>query len=71
MNHIHDIAIAHLRIPNDVRVSIASKLQNGVPVDTILDQVLSHTLGREHLINIQTQFNIDGIQMIPRVCMHG
>lgn len=52
-------------------MSIASKLQNGVNVDSVLDKVresVGDTLGREHLINnkdihnIEKQFNVDGIK---------
>ena len=70
-NHNHEIAIAHLHIPQDTRVSIAAELQNGVNIDKVLDHVrenVSDTLGRQHLIskqdirNIEKQFNVDGIK---------
>ena len=70
-NHTHKLEIAHLRIPDNTRVSIASKLQEGVNIDKVLDNIrenVSATLGREHLVNkqdvrnIQKQFNVDGIQ---------
>ena len=72
-DHSHEIAIAHLRIPQDTRVSIAKKLQDGVNIDRVLDQVRDDvcgtlTLGRQHLVNkqdirnIEKQFNVDGIQ---------
>lgn len=70
-NHTHTLEIAHLRIPEDTRVSIASKLQDGVNIDKVLDNIcdnVSATLGREHLVNkqdirnIQRQYNVDGIQ---------
>ena len=69
--HAHDIAIGHLRITDDVRVSIATKLAHGVHIDNILDYVrdeVDKTLGREHLIskqdihNIQKQFCVEGVQ---------
>lgn len=71
LDHSHDILISHLHIPNDVRVSIATKLCSGVHIDNILDQVrdqVYQTLGCEHLINkqdihnIQQQFSIDDVQ---------
>ena len=52
-SHSHDISIGHLRIPDNVRASIATKLQNGVSIDKLLDQVRDEVaviLGREHLI---------------------
>ena len=36
---IMKIAITHLRIPQDTRVSVAAKLQDGVNVDKVLDHV--------------------------------
>ena len=38
-NHTHKVEIAHLRIPIDTRVSIASKLQEGVSIDKVLDDI--------------------------------
>ena len=56
----HEIAIAHLRIPRNTRVSIAKKLQDGVNIDRVLDQVrddVCGTLDRQHLINKQDIHN--------------
>ena len=71
-SHSHEVNIGHLRLPNDVRVSIATKLQDGIQSDKILDQIRDNvspkTLGREHLIskqdihNIEKQFCVDGVQ---------
>ena len=69
--HSHETQIGHLRLTNDLRASVATKLQMGVPLDIILDEVrnnVSCVLGREHLItkqdirNIGTQYNVDGVQ---------
>lgn len=74
-NHSHEVKIGHLRLPNDMRVSIATKLQVGIQTDKILDQIRDNvslgTLGREHLIskqdihNIEKQFCVDGVQKHP------
>ena len=53
--------MAHLPIPQSARLSIASHLQQGVPMLTILDKICdgeSAQLGREHLINPQEIHNI-------------
>ena len=69
--HSHEPEIRHLRVTDDLRRSIAVKLQMGVPIDKILDDVRDNvwsTKGREHLINKQdirnigTQYCIDGVQ---------
>lgn len=70
LNHLHHIAIAHLRIPDNVRYTIAAKLQEGVQIERILNDIRNNVdgeLGREHLINkqdirnIEHQFQVDGI----------
>ena len=69
--HSHETEIRHLRITDDLRQSIAAKLQMGIPIDKILDDVRDNvwsTKGREHLIskqdirNIGTCYSIDGVQ---------
>ena len=68
--HSHETEIRHLRITYDLRQSIAAKLQMGIPIDKILDDVRDNvwsTKGREHLIskqdirNIGTCYSIDGV----------
>ena len=57
----HKMQLAHLPIPQSARLSIASHLQQGVPILTILDKIRdgeSAQLGREHLINPQEIHNI-------------
>ena len=75
VNHAHEIAIAHLSIPQGTRLSIASKLQGGVPIDKVLDQVrsdLPDTLGRGHIVNkqdirnIERQFGVEGKSFNPK-----
>ena len=57
----HGKELAHLPIPRSVRLKIASQLQQGVPIQGILDRIRddeSDQLGREHLINQQEVRNI-------------
>ena len=67
----HEEELAHLRMPDNLRKSIASKLQEGVSEKKILDGIRNNVHGdisREHLVtvqdiqNIRRQYNIDGIQ---------
>lgn len=67
----HEKEIAHLRIPDHVRLDVAAKLQQGVTIERILDDLrdgLSGEMGREHLTNRQDirnvlhQYNICGVQ---------
>ena len=48
----HTIQLAHINIPEPVRLKIASKLQQGVTINRILDDILENVanLKREHLI---------------------
>ena len=70
-NYNHDQRLAFLSIPQSVRQWIAVKLENGVCMDKILDDIhdnIDGKLNREHLINrqdirnIRYQYNIEGIQ---------
>lgn len=70
-HHCHEKEIAHLRIPEHVRLSVASKLQQGVAIERILDDIrdsVAGDFGREHLTNRQdvrnvlNQYNIRGIE---------
>ena len=66
----HKEELAHLRISEDLRKNIASKLQEGVSEKKILDGICNNVHGdsREHLVTLQDiqnicqQFNIEGIQ---------
>ena len=69
--HTHPIRLGHLRLPECTRQMIASKLNEKVAIEKILDDVRNQTdiatsLNRQHLItrqdihNIRRQFNIDG-----------
>ena len=68
--HSHPIRLSHIRIPNHIRMDIAAKLQQGVSMERILDDIrdsVTNKLGRKHLVtrqdlhNVKAQFNIDGI----------
>jgi hypothetical protein len=71
-NHKPEEDIAHLTIPEDVRLSIAAKLLQSVAIDKIMDDIRDSVAGtglqREHLItkqdiaNIKRQFNTSGIE---------
>ena len=39
VHNSHDIKLCHLPVPNDIKLSIATKLENGVSEDRILDDV--------------------------------
>lgn len=79
----HD-KIAHLRLPDDVRLNIAAKLQQGISMERILDDIrdtVTDGIGRQHLANRQdvrnvlNQYNIRGIEKHPNdhssVCVLG
>ena len=68
--HNHSKTLAHVQIPPRVRIDIAAKLQQGVGMQRVLDDIrdnVSYDLGREHLVtrqdlhNIKAQYNIDGM----------
>ncbi len=70
-HHGHLKEIAHLRIPEQVKLTIAMKLQQGVAIERVLDDIrdsVAEEFGREHLINRQdvrnvlNQYNIRGIE---------
>ena len=73
-NHTgHDLEICHLRIPTVTKLWIASKLQIGVTVDIILDDVrdkvnVDGTIEREHLMshqdihNVQYHLNLESVE---------
>ena len=67
----HDLDICHLKISTKTKMCIAAKLQSGVSVDRILDDVrdeVAGTIEREHLMsrqdihNIQYQLNLRSIE---------
>ena len=66
--HTHPIRLSHILIPKQNRLDIAAKLQSGVSMDRILNDIrdsVNDKLGRKHLIrkqdlyNIRAQFSID------------
>lgn len=69
-HHNHEKKLAHLHMPQRTRMDIASKLQKGVSMNRILDDIrdsVSDGLNRQHLTtrkdlhNIKQQYNIEGI----------
>ena len=69
-SHTHPIKLAHIRIPQQTRKEIAGKLQKGVSMERILDDIRDSVInqpGRKHLVtrqdlhNIKSQYNMDGI----------
>ena len=64
----HENELAHLYIPEPVRMTVASKLQQGAKVDRILDDIrdsvwndmtCEHLVTRQDILNIKRQFNIE------------
>lgn len=54
--HNHEKKLAHLPIPDDTRKMIAGKLQLGVKIERIMDDIryrAANGVGRQHLINRQ------------------
>lgn len=80
-HHNHDVQLWHLRVPGSVQALVAAKLEAGVPIMKILDEIWDPvpSLGREQLItrqkvlNVQRACNIEGVQkpMIRQVCKPG
>ena len=51
--HSHPIRLSHIRIPSHIRMDIAAKLQHGVSMERILDDIrdsATDKLGRKHLV---------------------
>ena len=72
-HHNHKEELAHLRMPDELRKKIAVKLQEGVAEKKILDDIRDtvsidgeikhdHFVSLKDIHNIQTQYNIEGIQ---------
>ena len=67
----HAIQLAHLCMSDEIRSSVASKLQQGISVERILDDIRdtlsSEGIKREHMVtrkdinNVRLQYNIEGI----------
>ena len=56
----HDPEICHLLIPEETKLSIAAKLQSGVSIERIVDDVqddLSSDIERQHLLNRRDVLN--------------
>ena len=69
-HHNHRVSLSHLSIPDTIRLELAAKLQQGVSMERILDDIrdsVGDGLNREHLIrrqdlhNIRHQYNIEGV----------
>ena len=69
-HHNHDINIGHLRMQHDTRMKIAAQLQQGIPLERIMDNIRENTtkgITREHLVtkqdihNIKNHYNIQGV----------
>ena len=67
------IEICHLRIPTETKLWIASKLQKGVTVDKILDDVRDkvnvdgkiereHLMSRQDIHNVQCHLNLESVE---------
>ena len=70
-HHSHEKQIAHLKIPEQVRLNIAAKLHQGVVIEKSTDDIRDNAIGessREHIIsrqdirNVLREFNILGIE---------
>ena len=69
-HHNHQIKLAHIRIPQHIRMDLAAKLQQGITMERILDDIrdsVTFEMKREHLVtrqdlhNVKHQYNIEGI----------
>ncbi len=68
----HHTKLAHLRMRENKRQEVASKLQSGVDMDRILDDIREtvnidgvnrdHLINRQDLHNIKQQYNINGVR---------
>ena len=75
----HDLNLCHLPVPEDIKHFIAAKLQDGVSLDRILDDVCDNStspgVGRQHLVtkqdinNIKRKLNLQCIQKNPNDLM--
>lgn len=70
-NHNHQVQLGHIPIPEHTRFIVARKLQEGVTIEKILDDIRDdvgasikrhHILNRQDIDNIKRQFNIAGIE---------
>ena len=72
--HNHSTSLGHIQIPDDTRLVVAQKLNDGVTVPRILDFIREdvdkqsphytrqHIITKQDVYNIKRQFNIEGIQ---------
>ena len=67
----HSIELGHIGIPEPIRMKVVSKLQQGVTINRILDDIREsihgdmtreHLITRQDILNIRRQYNIDGIE---------
>ena len=69
-HHNHQTHLGHLRMTNATRMKIASKLQQGITIERILDDIRDnlveiireHIVSRKDIHNVKQQFNIEGIR---------
>lgn len=70
-HHNHAVKLIHLRIPEQIRLTIAAQLHDGVSMDKIMDSIrdkLYSAIKREQLVtridiqNIKRQYNIECLQ---------
>ena len=62
----HETEVCHIRLDESVRLSLASKLETGLPGDVILNQIradpnssiIQHLTNKKDLYNISTKFDI-------------
>ena len=71
--HNNTVNLCHLIMPENIRSSIAMKLQEGVSVDKIIDQIRDTILGlgreslatKQDIRSIARSFNVEGISKHP------
>ena len=70
----HNVKLAHLPLPPDVKHNIAAKLHDGVRIESILDSirdsVLDNTIGRRQLLSRQNILNIKNKLNIRSIMKH-
>ena len=73
-HHNHTVSLGHLKLPQNIRVKIASQLQQGIPADKIMDIIRNsmynginrgHIITKQDIRNVQNQYNIQGISRHP------
>ena len=70
-HHNHALNLGHLRLPESTRIQIAAKLQQGITIERIMDDIRDsvseisrvHITTRQDINNIKNHYNIEGILM--------